>query len=195
MFPMKPVRVQESIFGILDKSKYQMERKFDGHRALLIVDGRPRLWTRGHQLIEMPFNIEEQLKSIDFPDGTVLDGEIWNPDARGSWVSNRRVKCQLTFWDVIKLRQNDVGQKPLEERQTILDNLIAGKCPDVMSIKRELPDVHLLKNIRAEAAQVHRNARSGFVHGVVLKRKASPRRDHSTRCVEHADWLKVVFWP
>ena len=52
-----------------------------------------------------------------------------------------------------------------------------------------------LAKVHAEAAKVHADEdfRSGFIHGVVLKRRGSIRRDHPNRSAEHPDWLKVVF--
>ena len=195
-FPFKPVRVTESVFGTVDPSAYVMEKKYDGFRAILIVGrGRSELWTREQRRIEMPDNLASQVEDLALPDGTVLDGEIWTPTKRGSWRHNRQVRCSLTFWDAIWAGHRDLGHVALEDRVAELRKLVEGRAEDV-SVVEQLPAS--LEGYRAvveeaEAFRAGTQSRSGFVHGAVLKRRGSPRRDHSTRCVEHADWLKLVI--
>ena len=194
---MKPVRVTEEVFKTIDPNKYVMEKKYDGFRALLIMNGSPKLWTRDKNRIELPNNLVDQLNALNLPEGTVLDGEIWNPLKRGSWRHDRGVKCQLTFWDVIRVGYKDMSQLPLEERKKILDNLVLGKCEDIGSVEQLPASLEGYRKI-AEEAELHKEAtglRSGFIHGAVLKRKGSPRRDHAVRCAEHSDWMKLVLWP
>lgn len=195
-YPFKPVRVTESVFGTIDTSAYVMERKYDGFRAVLIVGrGRCELWTREQRRIEMPDNLASQVASLGLPDGTVLDGEIWTPTKRGSWRHNRSVVCQLTFWDAIWAGRSDLSRAPLEERTAALRGLVDGKATDVAVVEQLPASLEGYRRIveEAEAFRASSESRSGFVHGAVLKRRGSPRRDHSTRCVEHPDWLKLVI--
>jgi len=194
-FPFKPVKVPENVFKTLDASKYTMERKFDGWRAIVVQAGTTSLWTRDKVRIEMPDNLEEQLAELRLPEGTILDGEIWNPLKRGSWRHDKKVMCKLTLWDVVRDGPRDLSLRPIEERRTILDELLGKKTPDVETVQwlDATPEIfgEVLREVQAFRDE---NAlRSGFVHGVVLKRKGSPRRDHATRCVEHPDWLKIIF--
>ncbi len=194
-YPFKPVRVRESIFESLVREEWILEKKYDGFRAIAIVgpDG-VSLWTRDRVRIAMPDNLREQVASLDLPSGTVLDGEIWTPTKRGSWRHHREVKCSLTLWDAVRTGSVDLSKSPVEERRRALKALI-GKGTDEVGIVEWLPaSAESYAEVRkeAESFRVQERSRSGFVHGAVLKRLGSPRRDHAVRCVEHPDWLKLV---
>lgn len=173
-----------------------IEPKFDGFRTLLIVENnRHRLFTRQKVEMVVPDNLREQLSTLSIPKGTVLDGEIWTPTKRGSWRHNKTVQCRLTFWDIIRSGTRDISQLALEERYAELVRLIDQKAPDITVVKQVPASLEAYHEIVAEAEQFRTAAhsRSGFIHGAVLKRKGSPRRDHATRSVEHPDWLKLVI--
>jgi ATP-dependent DNA ligase len=144
----------------------------------------------------MPNNLREQLSAMGLPRGTVLDGEIWNPLKRGSWRHDKSVTCQLTLWDAIRVGGQDLSRQPLEERHAALTALMREEVADVKAVEHLPANMETLSAIREEAVNHWKTEelRSGFIHGVVLKRKGSPRRDHCSRCVEHADWLKIVFF-
>lgn len=197
--PMKPVRVTEAVFdGIVTQDRYVMEKKYDGWRAVVVCDwsGRVSLWTREKRPIDVPDNLRPQLAGLGLPPGTVMDGEIWNPLKRGSWSHNRSVRCLITLWDVVQVGGTDLGQAPIEARYERLASIVGGGAEDVSVVERIPATAEALREVRAEA-EARRSVgslRSGFIHGVVLKRRGSPRRDHCSRCVEHADWRKIVFW-
>lgn len=194
---MKPVRVKDSIFerkGGL--GNYVLERKFDGWRALVMAGpGGVTLWTRGRTRIDMPDNLRAQLDSLSLPEGTILDGEIWTPSKRGTWRHNRSVICRLTLWDAIRVGTRDLSAVPLEDRRHELEVLLNGGTEDVVVIEQLPASAEAYAKIKHEAELFRKQtqSRSGFVHGVVLKRAGSPRRDHAVRCIEHPDWLKIVF--
>lgn len=194
MFPFKPVRVRETIFETIDPKKYVMEKKYDGWRAILIVGQTPTLWTREKTRIEMPDNLRPQIEALRLPDGTVLDGEIWTPSKRGAWRHNKGVACKLTVWDVVRSGRRDLSAAPLEERRLELKAILGPGAEDVGAVEWLPADAASYAEVRreAESFRVQAQSRSGFVHGAVLKRLGSPRRDHAVRCVEHADWLKIV---
>lgn len=196
IYPFKPVRVQESIFereGGL--GNYILERKFDGWRVLVISEAHGvSLWTREKTRIEMPDNLKSQIEDLNLPEGTVLDGEIWTPEKRGAWRHNKKVPCRLTLWDVIKSGKNCLSNSPLEERRKELELLLERKTQDV-EIVEWLPatkEAYAEVKREAELFREKSQSRSGFIHGAVLKRRGSPRRDNVVRCIEHADWLKIV---
>jgi ATP-dependent DNA ligase len=194
-YPFKPVRVTETVFGTVDLSKYVMEPKFDGFRAVLVVGKTAELWTREQRKIEMPDNLVRQLSEMGLPEGTVLDGEIWTPTKRGSWRHNRTVQCKLTFWDAIRDGYQDLSYASLEERVARLHALVDDKAQDVVTVEQvpaSLAGYHEIVK-EAEKFRATSQSRSGFIHGAVLKRKGSPRRDHATRCIEHPDWLKLII--
>ena len=83
---------------------------------------------------------------------------------------------------------------PLEERYAELSSLVDGKTPDISVIKQTPASLDKYHEIVKEAKdfKASNQSRSGFIHGAVLKRLGSPRRDHATRSTEHPDWLKLV---
>lgn len=193
---MKPVRATSTVLKTVDINKYVMEKKYDGWRAIVIVNKGATLWTRDKRKIDLPDNLREQFEVMGIPDGTILDGEIWNPTKRGAWRHNNRVVCNLTLWDAIRLDNHDLSNEPLEARRAKLESLLAGQAiSDIKMTELLTPSLELITEIEHEAQSFREStqARSGFIHGVVLKRKGSPRRDHVTRCVEHVDWVKIVF--
>lgn len=192
---MKPVQIDIGAVADLRRGTYVMERKYDGWRALLIVNGRAKLWTRQRRRIEIPDSLQAAIDSLRLPPGTVLDGEIWNPVKRGGWKDPEGDGCRLTLWDCVRRGTEDVGSLPLERRREALESLV-GEETGLVGMTSPVPaSPEAVSAVLAEAkeARASGNLRSGFIHGVVLKRLGSPRRDHPTRSVEHADWLKVVF--
>jgi len=145
----------------------------------------------------MPTNLVEQIDSLNLPDGTLLDGEIWNPLKRGSWKHHSGISCKLTFWDTIRIGGSSVQHQPIEYRFEKLSELLNSASKDVSIVPRfEATAEQYMKVLASvKAARQASELRSGFIHGAVLKRKGSPRRDSNVRCVEHPDWLKIVIEP
>lgn len=194
-YPMKPVRVTEKVLRGLNPSNYTFEPKLDGHRAIVVVNGSTSIWTRDYRKIAMPENLAEELSAIQIPKGTILDGEVWNPTKRGDWKASTGVHCCLAIWDVMMVGGRDIGKLPIEERRRFLSEIIGEGAGSVRQIKSEPLDLLRIAEVHEDARQFRQeNAiRSGYVHGVVVKRNKSPRRDHATRCTEHSDWLKLLF--
>ncbi len=197
IYPMKPKRINESLLSSLRLDDYVLEKKYDGHRAILVVgEHGPRLFTRQKTDLVMPDNIRPQIEALNLPAGTILDGELWTPTKRGSWTQNKSVVCSLSFWDIMAFQGQLTGAMPLDKRRWILEHMIGDGTQDVKVVEQEPVTVERIAEIRKEAVE-HREAtqsRSGFVHGVVLKRRGSPRRDNPNRSAEHADWLKIVYF-
>jgi ATP-dependent DNA ligase len=167
---------------------------FDGWRAIVIVNRVPELWTREKHKIDMPINLATQLRQLDLPVGTVLDGEIWNPLKRGAWKHSNGIECKLTLWDAIRYGTKDISTQPIEERRKALYSLLKPECEHIKAVEVLPATKENCQMIFKEAAEIRTQAvRSGFIHGVVLKKNGSPRRDHATRSTEHPDWLKIVF--
>jgi ATP-dependent DNA ligase len=193
---MKPVRVNSRSLGSHPLGKYVLEKKMDGHRAILIVDGgKNKLFTRQKSPIAIPSGLAAQLESVKLAEGTVLDGEIWNPMKRGGWTADGREPSVLTFWDCMRDGMKDLASRPLEERRAALMGAIGTGNEGVQIVDQEAATEDRVREIyeKTSAMRKENNSRSGFVHGVVLKLRGSPRRDHATRSKEHSDWLKVVF--
>jgi hypothetical protein len=88
-----------------------------------------------------------------------------------------------------------MSQCPLEERSEELSHLVGQKAPNIEAVKQEQASLEEYYRIveTAERFRTETHSSSGFIHGAVLKRKGSPRRDHATRSVEHPDWLKLII--
>ena len=193
---MKPVRVTETILEKIRPEDYIHEDKYDGHRSMLVSEERGvKLFTRMKVNIPVPNNLQSQLKSLNVPVGTVLDGEIWTPSKRGSWVQNKNVICSLTFWDAISYENKSIGDQSLEKRRAILEKVIGAGTENIKLVVQKPVTRECIEETRKIATKhrVASNSNSGFIHGVVLKRKGSPRRDNPLRSVEHVDWMKIVF--
>lgn len=197
IYPMKPMRINETLLSSLKLDDYVLEKKYDGFRALLIVEENGfKLFTRQKTEMVVPNNLRPQIEALRLPPGTVLDGELWTPTKRGSWTQDKNVVCSLTFWDVIAFEGKSIGQMTIEQRRFVLDRLIPEGVKDIRIVEWEPVTKERIEEIRKEAMEhrVSSQSRSGFIHGVVLKRKGSPRRDNPNRSVEHADWMKIVYW-
>lgn len=191
---MKPKRVPVEFARILPSDQWVLERKYDGFRAIVVLDGWVSLWTRDRVPMEAPTNIKAELEELRIPDRTVLDAELWNPLKRGSWRHNLNVRCCLSVWDAMVVGGVDVGRLPLEERRRRLEEAVRD-APNVRLVDQVPCSPEAIGEVLREAREFREaeSIRSGFIHGVVLKKLGSPRRDTATRCREHPDWLKVVF--
>ena len=190
---MKPIRIDDGVFDRIDMSAYTIEEKLDGFRLILIVDNGVKLYTRQKNQMLIPDNLKSQLDCLSLPDGTILDGEIWNESKRGSWVHDRSSVCYLSFWDIMSFKYEDISAFPIEKRREILSNLVPNEG-DIRTSSYYQASKERYKEIKEMSIEFRRvnKSKSGFVHGAVLKRKGSPRRDNVVRSVEHADWLKIV---
>lgn len=193
---MKPVRITDDVFRGLELSNYLLEPKLDGWRSISLTNGKTELWTRQKRRLKTPPNLLEAISRYDIPRGTILDGEIWSQYKRGGWEQIDDGECMITFWDCIRVGGKNLASAPLFERRKILRSLLGGGCDRVRIINTMDATWENLSTIRKEAVQIRNEggARSGSIHGIVLKRKDSPRRDHPNRSVAHPDWLKIVFF-
>lgn len=195
LFPQKPVRVDESIFDRIDLNDYRQEEKLDGWRVTLTVDNGIKLYTRLKNFIQIPNNLKSLLNELNLPNGTILDGEIWNKTKRGSWSHDQNSICYMSFWDVVRYENVSYIDTQIELRKNKLVELVK-ESEFINIVKSDKANKDDFVKIKNEAFK-HKNAtgcKSGYVHGVVLKKNGSPRRDHALRSFEHVDWLKVVFF-
>jgi len=191
---MKPVRTDDQVFSRLCMDNYDMEVKLDGFRLVLTVDNGVRMFTRQKNPIVIPENLIPQLSALGLPDGTILDGEIWNTDKRGAWQHNARSVCYVTFWDITRVGNLDVSNLPIEQRREKLRELVK-PSKDIFTINPTIANFDSYLEIKKDAIshKARTHSKTGYVHGVVLKKKGSPRRDHVNRSIEHSDWLKICF--
>lgn len=192
---MKPVKVDNTIFQRINLTDYIMEKKYDGYRITLEKDKCVKIYTRHKNRLEIPNSLIRKIEELEIPSGTVLDGEIWNLCRRGAWNYSKNDECQMTFWDVTHYEFKDLSSQSLEKRRGVLESMIRpGSYISTTEVYKA--DVNIFQHIRKEALD-HRNtnnSNTGFIHGVVLKRKGSQRRDLPKASKEHPDWLKIVFF-
>lgn len=192
---MKPVLIGKDGLAKLRLDDYTVESKLDGWRALVIANGETRLWTRQRRPIAIPKSLQDSLNELRLKPGTVLDGEIWNPTKRGGWTDPEGDGCRLTLWDCVRNGTTSLSKEPIEIRRQALETVIGQESGLVNLTKVREASIKAIDHTEAEARAVREGGdlRSGFVHGVVLKRRGSRRHDHPNRSTENADWLKVVF--
>lgn len=184
---MKPRSITEEALKKIDLSRYTMELKYDGWRIILVNNGLIQCFTRDHKPINVPLELMEEIEKLDIPIGSALDGEIWNPEKRAAWTN-------IEFWDIMKLGSKHLGELPIETRREVLHEIIPA-TGNVKRVQVVEPSIEMIQSIEKLAFE-NRNKNkleSGFIHGVVLKRKRSKRHDTANRSQEHGDWLKYVF--
>jgi DNA ligase-1 len=124
-----------------DRAGWQVEWKWDGIRAQLIVrEGHVFLWSRGEDAIAERFP-EVAAAARDLPDGTVLDGELlaFRHGAPLSFAAlqqriGRRLHVQRTArdvpvvfmtYDLLESQGVDIRPLPLSERRARLEAVLA----------------------------------------------------------------------
>jgi len=196
MYPQKPVRINERVFANLDPDKYTMEPKIDGHRVI-VISGQScvYVYTRQKRRIRLPEYLTGQLVATEFPTGTVLDGEIWNLHKRGGWKQFDKDGFNITFWDVIRTGTTNISRMPIEDRRDALFGMLNPEFKNLFPTEILRPTAENLAILHQKAAEIRDqpSIRSGFIHGAVLKKNVSPRRDHAVRSTKHPDWLKILF--
>jgi DNA ligase-1 len=123
-----------------DWSRWQAEWKWDGIRGQVIRRAdQVFIWSRGEDLITEQFpELVESLQTL--PNGTVLDGEIlcWQNDRPLSFnhlqkrLGRKRITqkvmeenpIRFIAYDLLEYEGQDVREKPLLQRQTLLTELL-----------------------------------------------------------------------
>lgn len=185
-----------------DIAEWQAEWKWDGIRSQLIRRaGQTFVWSRGEELVTDRYPELKQLGG-QFPDGTVVDGEIL------SWKENRvlpfgelqrrigrksigkklleEVPVVLMAYDLIEWEGRDVRQEPLTWRRDRLEKLSAAVASPtlILSTVVSAPSWD-------ELAKLREGSRDRNVEGLMLKRKASQYRVGRVT----GDWWKWKIGP
>ncbi|WP_448101045.1 ATP-dependent DNA ligase [Luteibacter jiangsuensis] len=174
------------------------EWKWDGIRAQLMrrADGA-LLWSRGEERLDGRFP-EIELAALNLPDGCVLDGEIlaWTLDEAhplpfaalqkriGKLKPGAKLLAdtpvRLMTYDLLELDGQDLRERPLGERRSMLADLVEGHGPTLMlSPAVDAPTWEALAAVRGES-------RERRTEGLMLKRLESPYRVGRKR----GDWWK-----
>lgn len=173
----QPVEQFDALLGA--PADWQVEWKFDGIRAQLVKrEGRLWVWSRGEELVTERFPELHSLVS-GLPDGTVIDGEIvvWKDAVQPFALLQQRIgrktlskkvledaPVAVLAYDLLEFQDEDWRNRPLSERRTQLEQVIAACNQTVL-----LPSP-LLEGPTWEALATQREAsRSLGVEGMMLK--------------------------
>lgn len=196
-FLASPLESDTAALGPIDD--WLLEWKWDGIRVQLIRrDGDIALWSRGEERMDGRFpEIEAALRQL--PHDAVIDGELlaWQADqaapmpftALQTRIQRRKpgpktlaaTPVRVLAYDLLELQGTDLRERPLTERRTILDTLLADTASDL------LQSSPLVEAADWEAAATLREqSRARGVEGLMLKRRTSPYRHGRKR----GDWWK-----
>jgi DNA ligase-1 len=189
--------IEGQIENLGSPEEWYAEWKWDGIRGQLVKRaGKLTLWSRGEEIVTEQFP-EIALAGKEFPDGTVIDGEIMAMDGElpkpfqslqerlGRKNPSREMleKTPLTLvcYDLLEVNGVDIRERPLEERRRLLEQLLG---------EHESPRFRLSPLVPIfswDAARALReDSRNRRVEGFLLKRKSSPYQVGRRR----GDWWK-----
>jgi DNA ligase D-like protein (predicted ligase) len=171
--PMKAVLTADRPAG----EPWVFERKLDGIRCLAVKDGGPtRLYSRNELSLDDRYPSLASALDADRADGFVLDGEaVAFVGDRDRFGGGEGAQLFYYVFDVLFADGRDVRALPLEERRTVLAEVLDWRDPLRMTEQRAGDGAALL----AEAC------RDGW-EGLIAKRLGT--RYVSTRS---RDWLKL----
>lgn len=178
--------------------EWQAEHKWDGIRGQLIIrKGELFLWSRGEELVTAQFPEYTPLAQL-LPDGTVIDGEIL-PYKDGQPLSFQQLQTRLgrknvtkkilqtapvilMAYDLLEWQGEDIREKSMQLRRTLLEALIAEHPTDGLVQLSPIVAYSDWETLRQERAI----AREKHSEGIMLKRKTSPYLSGRKR----GDWWK-----
>ena len=186
-YPLE-VKEGESLSMILgDSNEWQIEPKWDGIRAQIIVrKGARVIWSRGEQLLneQLP-EIEDALKAYPDEQSFVLDGEILAWDFENNKVRSfadlqkrlgrkkvskailEEIPVVFMAYDLLELDSVDLRAKSTSERRDVLEKWL----PSIeMSVMRLSPIYDASRGWEA-MAEVRSHSREESIEGLMLKQK------------------------
>lgn len=163
---------------------WQAEWKWDGIRGQIILrKNEIFVWSRGEELVTDKFPEFHILKNL-LPEGTVLDGEIMcYADGKPlpfqilqTRIGRKNVTAKILkvapvvfmLYDILEYANEDIRNKPLQERRAILIELLQTIHPDVLKISPVI-DFHNWD----ELTETRKLSRDNLAEGIMLKRKDS----------------------
>jgi bifunctional non-homologous end joining protein LigD len=175
-----PLRTRRLQF---DDPNFVLELKYDGFRALAVIDRRPHLLSRnGHpfaSFADLAKQITEHL-----PGGTVLDGEIVAVNRRGKprfndLIFHRRPPCFFAF-DLLTLDGRDWKTHQLLERKQELRRLLS-------RIPAECP-LRYVDHVDGNGIALFKRVCKLDLEGIVAKHKFGPYVEDR----EQSTWIKIL---
>jgi bifunctional non-homologous end joining protein LigD len=153
------------------------ERKLDGFRCLAVKDGgRTRLYSRNELSLNDRYAPVAAALDADPADGFVVDGEaVTFVGGRDRFGGGEGSELFFYVFDVLYADGHDVRSQPLEERRTVLEDLLRWRDP-----------LRITEQVTGDGAALLADACKDGWEGLIAKRVGT--RYVSTR--SH-DWLKL----
>ena len=188
-YPLE-IKEGESLSMILgDSNEWQIEPKWDGIRAQIIVrKGARVIWSRGEQLLnEQVPEIEAALKTISDEQSFVLDGEILAWDFEINQVRSfadlqkrlgrkkvsqkilKEIPVVFMAYDLLEMNGVDLRLKPTAERRYALEKWIPSIETSIIKLS---PVLDASKGWEA-MAEIRDHSREKSIEGLMLKQKTA----------------------
>ena len=188
-YPLE-IKEGESLSMILgDSNEWQIEPKWDGIRAQIIVrKGARVIWSRGEQLLnEQVPEIEAALKTISDEQSFVLDGEILAWDFEINQVRSfadlqkrlgrkkvsqkilKEIPVVFMAYDLLEMNGVDLRSKPTAERRDALEKWI----PSIETSLIKLSQVFDSSKGWEAMAEIRDHSREKSIEGLMLKQKTA----------------------
>lgn len=181
---LKSAMLATLVAKAFDDDEWLFEIKWDGYRALCSIDEKGMLTLTSRNGLDLlkRFPQMEGLAQAFTSVPIVVDGEICFIDKEGrssfqGLQEAAKTRARLTYvaFDLIYADGRDLRHEPLEERKTLLAQLIADEQLVLYS-----------KHIAGKGKAFFEQVRKRGLEGIVAKRRDSAYQERRTR-----DWLKV----
>ena len=188
-YPLE-VKEGESLSMILgDSNEWQIEPKWDGIRAQIIVrKGARVIWSRGEQLLneQLP-EIEDALKAYPDEQSFVLDGEILAWDFENDKVRSfadlqkrlgrkivskailEEIPVVFMAYDLLEIDSVDLRAKSTSERRDVLEKWL----PSIETSVMRLSPIYDASRGWEAMAEVRLHSREESIEGLMLKQKTA----------------------
>ena len=188
-YPLE-VKEGESLSMILgDSNEWQIEPKWDGIRAQIIVrKGARVIWSRGEQLLneQLP-EIEDALKAYPDEQSFVLDGEILAWDFENDKVRSfadlqkrlgrkkvskailEEIPVVFMAYDLLEIDSVDLRAKSTSERRDVLEKWL----PSIETSVMRLSPIYDASRGWEAMAEVRSHSREESIEGLMLKQKTA----------------------
>ena len=188
-YPLE-VKEGESLSMTLgDSNEWQVEPKWDGIRAQIIVrKGARVIWSRGEQLLneQLP-EIEDALKAYPDEQSFVLDGEILAWDFENDKVRSfadlqkrlgrkkvskailEEIPVVFMAYDLLEIDSVDLRAKSTSERRDVLEKWL----PSIETSVMRLSPIYDASRGWEAMAEVRSHSREESIEGLILKQKTA----------------------
>ena len=188
-YPLE-VKEGESLSMILgDSNEWQIEPKWDGIRAQIIVrKGARVIWSRGEQLLneQLP-EIEDALKAYPDEQSFVLDGEILAWDFENDKVRSfadlqkrlgrkivskailEEIPVVFMAYDLLEIDSVDLRAKSTSERRDVLEKWL----PSIETSVMRLSPIYDASRGWEAMTEVRSHSREESIEGLMLKQKTA----------------------